>query len=133
MPEPSVFTRIIQGELPCHKIYEDDRTLAFLDIHPSVEGYTLVVPKVQVDRLEDLADDDYAALMQTLRKVMRRIAQVYGSEYRVCLKVWGFEVPHAHVRVFPCREAEDFNLPQDESAEPDHAALAKVADKLKFQ
>ena len=132
MQEPSVFTKIIRGELPSHKIYEDDKTLAFLDIHPSVEGYTLVIPKAQVDRLEDLPDEDYKAVMQTVRKVMRRIVEVYGREYRACVKVWGFEVPHAHVRIMPCRQAEDFDAPQDEHAEPDHEALAAVAKKLAF-
>jgi histidine triad (HIT) family protein len=130
--EPSVFTRIIRGELPSHKIYEDDKTIAFLDIHPSVPGYTLVVPKVQVDRLEDLSDDDYAAVMSTVKKVMRRMVDVYGKDYRACLKVWGYEVPHAHIRVIPCHTSDDFLAPQDEDAEPDHAALAAEAKKLAF-
>lgn len=131
--EPSIFTRIIRGDIPSHKIYEDDKTYAFLDIHPVRPGHTLVVPKAQVGRVEDLADEDYAALMQTVRKVMRRIVHVYGEDYRACVKVIGFDVAdHAHIQVFPCRTSEDWFAPQDHDAEPDHAVLAEVAAKLAF-
>lgn len=130
--EPSIFTRIIRGEIPCHKIYEDEKTLAFLDIHPVRPGHTLVIPKVQVDRVEDLADDDYQALMQSVRNVMRRIVEVYGRDYRACVKIIGFDVPHAHVQIFPCRTGADWLAGQDTTAEPDHAALAEVARKIAF-
>lgn len=130
--EPSIFTRIIRGEIPCHKIYEDDKTFAFLDIHPARPGHTLVIPKVQVDRVEDLSDEDYAALMQSVRKVMRRIVEVYGRDYRACVKIIGFDVPHAHVQVFPCQSGADWHAKQDVDAEPDHKALAEVAAKLAF-
>ncbi|HKX73694.1 MAG TPA: HIT family protein [Candidatus Saccharimonadales bacterium] len=130
--EPSIYTRIIRGELPSHKVYEDEKTLAFLDIHPVRPGHTLVVPKVQVNRVEDLADDDYAALMQSVRKVMRRIVEVYGREYRACVKIIGFDVPHAHVQVFPCRSGKDWFAEQDTESDPDHTALAEIAKKLAF-
>ena len=97
MIEPSIFTRIINGEIPAHKVYEDDKTLAFLDIHPAQPGHTLVIPKVQVDRLEDLNEDDYLALMSSVKKIMQRVVEIFGSEYRACLKLEGFDVPHAHV------------------------------------
>lgn len=132
MSEPSIFTRIIQGEIPAHKLYEDERTLAFLDIHPAVEGHTLVVPKIQVDRLEDLPDADHEALMRSVRKVMRRLVEVYGTEYRACLKLEGFDVSHAHVHVIPCRNAEEFWTRQRMDIEPDHTSLAKVASKIRF-
>jgi len=130
--EPSIFTRIIRGEIPAHKIYEDERTLAFLDIHPARPGHTLVVPKAQVDRLEDLEDADYMALMDTVRKVMKRVVEVYGPDYRACLKLEGFDVPHAHVHIVPCRNAADFWTRQSMDDEPDPEALAAEADKLKF-
>ncbi len=133
MSELSIFSKIIRGDIPAHKIYQDDRTLAFLDIHPAVEGHTLVVPKAQVDRLEDLPDEEYAALLQTVRKVMRRVVDVYGPEYRACLRLEGFDVPHAHIHVIPCRTAADFEARGDSKAEPDHAALARVAEKLRFE
>jgi histidine triad (HIT) family protein len=128
--KPSIFTRIIRNEIPCHKIYEDEKTFAFLDIHPVCDGHTLVVPKVQVDRVEDLTDEDYTALMQTVRKIMRRMVEVYGREYRACIKVMGFDVPHAHVQILPCRSGSEFMAPQNMDSVPDNAVLAQAAQKL---
>lgn len=132
MSEPSIFTKIIRGEIPAHKVYEDERSLAFLDISPMKPGHTLIVPKVQVDRLEDLPDADYQALMMTVRKVMKRVVEVYGSEYRACIKVMGFDVPHAHVHVIPCRNVDEFHSYNPPSDTPNHAALEAVADALRF-
>lgn len=132
MNEPSIFTKIIRGQIPAYKVYEDGKTLAFLDIHPSMPGHTLVVPKAEVDRLEDLEDDDYYALLSTVKKVMHRVVEVFGDEYRACLKLEGFDVPHAHVHVIPCRNGQDFKAPQHPNQEPDHVALAETAKKLAF-
>lgn len=132
MQPPSIFTRIIRGEIPSHKVYEDEHTLAFLDINPARPGHVLVVPKDEVDRLEDLTDHQYAALNAAVRKVMKRVVEVFGQEYRACLKVEGFDVPHAHVHVIPCRTAADFWAKPAAGVEPDHKALAKVAAKLAF-
>ncbi|HKX23899.1 MAG TPA: HIT family protein [Candidatus Saccharimonadales bacterium] len=132
MSEPSVYTKIINGEIPSHKIYEDDRTFAFLDIAPMQPGHTLIVPKMQVDRLEDLPEEDYNAVMTTVRKVMKRIMEVYGTEYRACIKVMGFDVPHAHVHVIPCRDGKEYQNFVPLTNEPDHDALAAVAEKLRF-
>jgi histidine triad (HIT) family protein len=128
----SIYTKIIKGEMPSHKIYEDARTFAFLDIHPAQPGHTLIVPKKQVARLEDLSDQDYIALLATVKKVMQRIVTVFGSEYRACLKTEGFDVPHAHVHVIPCRQAADFWAKQRMQTEPDHDALKQMADRLTF-
>jgi histidine triad (HIT) family protein len=130
--EPSIFTQIIRGEIPAHKVYEDDKTLAFLDIHPALPGHVLVVPKIQVDRLEDLSDEDYAAVTQTVRKVMKRIVEVFGADHRACVKVIGFDVPHAHVQILPCRSGKDFQQLGSPTDEPDHEALARMAEKLAF-
>lgn len=132
MNEPSVFTKIIRGDIPAHKIYEDERTFAFLDIHPVQPGHILIVPKAQVDRLEDLSDEDYEAVMQTVRKVMHRVIEVFGTEYRACLKVIGFDVPHAHIHIVPCRSGADFHDFTPPQGEPDHDALAEMAQKLAF-
>ena len=132
MNEPSIFTRIIRGEIPAHKVYEDDHTLAFLNIHPSRPGHTLVVPKVQVARLHELSDADYQSLMAAVKKVMKRQADVFGADYKICLKVMGFDVPHVHVHVIPCQTPADFQAVEDQSSEPDHAALAEMAKKLAF-
>lgn len=98
----SIFTKIIRGEIPCYKIYEDEKTLAFLDINPEVPGHTLVVPKVEVDRIYDLPETDYQALMATVKKLARHFEDVTGK--RTILKVIGVDVPHAHVHLLPLDE-----------------------------
>ena len=100
--EPSVFTKIINGEIPCYKIYEDDKTFAFLDIHPETKGHTLVIPKHQVDKIYDLDDDDYIALMRTVKKLSKHMEEQLGT--RILWKVVGTDVPHAHVHLMPLDE-----------------------------
>ena len=127
----SVFSKIIRGEIPCHKVYEDDKTFAFLDIHPKTDCHVLVVPKVQVDEFQDLADEDYTALMQAVKKVANRLKEVYPDK-RVGLQVFGIDVPHVHIHVFPFGSAAEYRKPQNMAAEPDHTRLAEVAKKLRF-
>jgi len=127
----SIFTQIINGDIPSHKIYEDEKTFAFLDIFPVTEGHVLVVPKTEVDRIEDLGGEEYQALWETVRKVAQRLQQQY-AHVRACIKVEGFDVPHAHVHVFPCKTPKDFYAQADRSKEPDHKALAEVAERLAF-
>ena len=93
----SIFSKIIAGEIPCYKIYEDEKTLAFLDIHPETPGHTLVVPKVEVDKLYDLQMDDYLAVMKTVKKLASRMERILGR--RTLIKVIGTDVPHAHVHL----------------------------------
>jgi histidine triad (HIT) family protein len=130
MQDPSVFTKIIQGEIPCHKIYEDDKTFAFLDIHPSVEGHTLVVPKAQVEFLWDLSDDDYQSLMATVKKLGLHLRDKLGVPY-VGVKVIGVDVPHAHIHLVPFTYSSEY-VKENSQGEPDHAALATLAQKLAF-
>ena len=96
---PSIFTKIINGEIPCYKIYEDDKTLAFLDIHPETKGHMLVIPKLEVDRLYDLPDEDYYAVMKTAKLLAKHLEDVMGS--RTIWKVVGTDVPHAHIHLMP--------------------------------
>lgn len=131
MTEPSIFTRIINGEIPCHKVYEDDVTLAFLDINPTQPGHTLVIPKQQVEFLWDLEEADYQATMATAQKVARRLREVLGTHYVGC-KVIGEEVPHAHVHLIPFNTADEYFARPPAGAEPDHTALAQLADRLRF-
>ncbi len=98
----SVFTKIINGEIPCYKIYEDDKTIAFLDIHPETKGHTLVVPKKEVDKIYDLEDEDYDALMKTVKKLSKHLEKIFGV--RTLWKVVGTDVPHAHVHLEPYDE-----------------------------
>lgn len=99
---PSIFTKIIQGEIPCYKIYEDEKTLAFLDIHPETKGHTLVIPKNEVDKIYELPDEDYEALMKTVKKLSKHMEKVLGA--RTLWKVVGTDVPHAHVHLLPYDE-----------------------------
>ncbi len=131
MQEPSIFTRIIRGEIPSHKVYEDDHTLAFMNIHPSRPGHVLVVPKKQVAYVHELEAEDYQALMAAVQKVAKREAEVFGADYKICLKVMGFDISHAHVHIVPCKTPDDFAATEDMS-EPDHEALAAMAAKLAF-
>jgi histidine triad (HIT) family protein len=79
--QDSIFTKIVKGEIPCHKVYEDDATLAFLDIHPKQPGHTLVISKQQVEFLWDLDDPTYQAVMATCKKVARRLREVISKPY----------------------------------------------------
>lgn len=93
----SIFSKIIAGEIPCYKIYEDEKTLAFLDIHPETPGHTLVVPKVEVDKLYELQMEDYLAVMKTVKMLASRMEKILGR--RTLMKVIGTDVPHAHVHL----------------------------------
>lgn len=130
--EDSIFTKIIKGEIPCHKIYEDENIIAFLDISPLTPGHTLVVPKQQISHFDDLSDEQYTALFLIVKRVAQRVKKVTGAE-RACVRVEGFNVPHAHVHVYPCNTAEDFYGDTDRlHKEPVHPALAEMAKKLAF-
>jgi histidine triad (HIT) family protein len=129
--QDSIFTKIIKGEIPCHKVYQDDKTFAFLDIHPKTPGHTLVVPKKQVEFLWDLEDGDYQAVMATAKKVALRIREVFSPPY-VGELVVGEDVPHAHVHIYQFATTEESRRTPDPSAEPDHTALAEIAKKLAF-
>lgn len=129
--QDSIFTKIIKGEIPCHKIYEDEKVIAFLDIHPVQPGHTLVVPKVQIDHLWDLPDADYQAVMAVSKRVAQRIREVL-KPVRVGVQVVGIDVPHAHVHLIPFSTTEQFRTIPDMSAEPNHAALAEIAEALAF-
>lgn len=100
---PSVFTKIINNEIPSYKIYEDEKTIAFLDINPETKGHVLVVPKNEVDKIYNLPDEDYYALMNTVKKLAKHMEEVLGQ--RTLIKVIGTDVPHAHVHLLPYDES----------------------------
>jgi histidine triad (HIT) family protein len=131
MSDSSLFTKIIKGEIPCYKVYEDDKTFAFLDIHPTVEGHTLVIPKVEVEFVWDLPDEDYAALMDTVKKVGVHLRGALGVPY-VGIKVLGTDVPHTHIHLLPFRSPEEYKRSSPLTTEPDHDALAKLAARIGF-
>lgn len=126
--KPSIFTKLINGELPSMKIYEDERTYAFLNINPVQPGHIIVVPREQVDHLEDLEPEDYLAVMETVKLLMQHMRDEIQPE-RVCLRVEGFEVPHAHVHIIPCNTEADVMA---ESYEASPEELADMHERLSY-
>lgn len=129
--EDSIFTKIVNGDIPSHKVYEDEKTLAFLDIHPVQPGHTLVVPKKQIEFVWDLPSEDYQAVMETAKKVALRLREVLGVKY-VGEQIIGVDVPHAHVQLIPFNTVAEYKQSQDMESDPDHAALGVLAEKLRF-
>ena len=121
----SLFTRIVRGEIPCHKVGEDDRFLAFLDISPLREGHTLVIPKMEVDRFFDLPADVLSGIMPFAQEVAVRIRRACPCD-RVGLAVIGLEVPHAHVHLIPIDRMSDmdFTRPKLTLTQDELAAIA---------
>jgi histidine triad (HIT) family protein len=105
----SIFSRIIAGELPCHKIAESDRYFAFLDIHPVAKGHTLVIPKEETDYLFDLEDDALGGLMSFAKRIARALDQAIDCK-RVGLMVIGTEVPHAHLHLIPFEQERQVSV-----------------------
>ena len=126
--QPSIFTKIINGELPSYKIYEDELTYAFLNINPVQPGHILVVPRQQVDHLEDLEDEDYEAVMSTVKLLMQHMRDELQVE-RVCLRVEGFEIAHAHVHIIPCDTEADLMAESYEAGEDE---LADMHERLSY-
>lgn len=124
----SIFTRIINGEIPCYKIAEDDRYFAFLDIRPLNAGHTLVVPKTEVDYIFDLDDDTLAGLMVFAGKVARAIEKVVECE-RIGVAVIGLEVPHCHIHLSPINGVHDMDFRNPKNISPDE--MAALAAKIR--
>jgi histidine triad (HIT) family protein len=128
----SVFTKIIKGEIPSHKVYEDAKTLAFMDIYPIQPGMVVVIPKTQIADFYDLNDDEYQALWATVKKVATKMKEVFPNKRKIGIQVEGLDVEHVHVKMFPIDSGAEFHAKQDTSSEPNHKELAKMADKLKI-
>ena len=102
----TIFTKIVNGEIPCYKIAETDDFLAFLDVNPNAKGHTLCIPKKEVDKIFDLDEAAYIGLMQFSRRVAKAIEKAIPCK-RVGVTVIGLEVPHAHVHLIPLQTMED--------------------------
>ena len=125
----TLFSRLVAGEIPCHKVAEDEECFAFLDINPVAVGHTLVIPKREVDYIFDLSDEELARLMAFAKRVARAQEAAIACK-RVGLAVMGLEVPHAHIHLIPITKESDMyfggeklSLSQDE--------LAKIAEKIR--
>jgi len=128
----SIFTRIVNGEIPCHKVAETADYLAFLDVRPQAKGHTLCVPKKEIDYLFDLEDDYLAGLMVFAKKVARAVEQVVPCK-RIGVAVIGLEVPHAHVHLIPLNNLSDLSFgkePLDIPAGEMQALAAQIAARI---
>ncbi len=127
----TLFTKIINGTIPSHKLYEDEYTYAFLDIHPVTTGHTLVVPKTPAEFVWDLTSDDYQALMSSVQKIARHLRKTLDVPY-IGQQILGVDVPHAHVHLIPFRTADEYYVRPDMTTEPDHQQLAALAEMLRL-
>ena len=123
----SIFSKIIAGEIPCYKVAEDDNHLAFLDINPNAVGHTLCIPKKETDKLFDLPESEYTALLQFSRKVALAIEKTVPCR-RVGLSVIGLEVPHVHVHLIPLQSMSDATFKNKVSQTPEE--FAKTAQNI---
>lgn len=126
---PSLFSRIIQGEIPCHKVAETDRFLAFLDINPLVMGHVLVIPKQEVDYIFDMDDERYAEF-QLFAKIVAVAVKKAIPCRKVGVAVIGLEVPHAHIHLIPMQTVGDMNFAK-EKLSPSNEELAATAEMIR--
>jgi histidine triad (HIT) family protein len=105
----SIFSKIVNGEIPCYKVAEDDNFLAFLDVNPNAEGHTLCIPKKEIDKIFDIEEELYIGLMQFSKKVAIALEKTVPCK-RIGMSVIGLEVPHAHVHLIPLNEMDDIRF-----------------------
>ena len=108
---PSIFTKIVKGEIPSYKVYEDKNFLAFLDINPLKIGHTLVIPKKEVDYIFDIDSKEYQNLWNTAKKIALGMKKVIECN-RISIVVMGLEVPHAHIHLIPLDSMQDIDFSQ---------------------
>ena len=128
----SIFTKIINGEIPCYKVAEDDNNFAFLDINPLAKGHTLVIPKREVDLIFDLEDEEYRSLHSFARKIAIGMKKVLPCK-RIGMTVVGLEVPHAHIHLVPINGINDMyfgNQKIELSAEEMQSIAGSIASSL---
>ena len=130
MMSDSIFTKIIKGEIPCYKIAEDDRFIAFLDVFPIKKGHTLVVPKVQIDYLFDLDDSLLSDLMIFAKKVSQKMQSAISCE-RIGIAVIGLEVPHAHIHLVPLNTVGDIDFSQPK-LQLSAKEMTEIADSIRI-
>ena len=105
----SIFTKIVNGEIPCYKIAEDENYLAFLDVNPNSKGHTLCIPKQEINKIFDMEEDLYLGLMKFSRKVAKSVEKTVPCK-RIGLAVVGLEVPHTHVHLIPLHDMDDMRF-----------------------
>ena len=127
----SIFTKIVSGELPAYKVAEDEKHLAFLDINPNAKGHTLCIPKKETDKLFDLSQEEYIALMHFSRKVALGLEKAVPCK-RIGMTVIGLEVPHVHVHLIPLQSMADatFGKKEHVSSEEMQALAKNIAAQI---
>lgn len=121
----SIFTKIVNGEIPAYKIAEDDNYLAFLDVNPNAKGHTLCIPKQEIDKIFDMDDELYLGLMKFSKKIAVALEKTVPCK-RVGIAVVGLEVPHAHVHLIPLNEMDEMRFQNKVSlSKEEFEALAK--------
>ena len=125
----TIFSKIVAGEIPCHKVAETENCLAFLDINPVRLGHTLCIPKAEVDYIFNLEDDALAELTVFSKQVAKAVEQVFPCN-RVGVTVIGLEVPHAHIHLIPIDTLTDMDFTKPKM-NPGHELLAEIAEKLR--
>lgn len=124
---PSIFTRIVNGEIPCHKVAENEQFLAFLDIAPVTKGHTLVIPKKEIDYIFDLEEELYIGLHLFAKRVAQAIEKTIHCE-RIGQTVLGLEVPHAHIHLVPLLNIQFIDFNKRQSMEQD--AFRALAEEI---
>lgn len=124
----SVFTKIINKEIPCYKVAENDSFIAFLDVFPLCFGHVLVVPKIEVDYIFDVEDEQYLQLWKFAKQVAQKMEKVIDCK-RIGIAVIGLEVPHTHIHLVPLNSVEDINFSKPKKSFPD-LAMKTLAEKI---
>ena len=127
----SIFSKIIAGDIPCHKVAENDKCIAFMDIMPLAKGHVLIVPKIEVDRYFDLDDITLSELSIFSKKVAKAIEKAIPCK-RVGVAIIGLEVPHAHIHLIPLNSVEDINF-EREKLDLGNDELAEIASKIRAE
>jgi histidine triad (HIT) family protein len=127
----SIFTKIINGEIPCHKIAENEHFFAFLDIMPLVPGHVLVIPKKETDFIFDIEDTELGAMMVFAKKIAQAQKKAIACK-RIAVTVIGLEVPHAHIHLLPINEMGDTNFTKPKMS-PNSDELKEIAEQIKAQ
>ncbi len=138
MTDHCIFCAIVEGKIPSHKVYEDEKTLAFLDIHPSAPGHTLVIPKAHIARVEALPEEDARSLFAALHKIVGRIQDAVGAPATTIGinngRESGQEVPHVHIHVIPRNRGDSGGIIQGVSRSPQRLndeEMARIANEIR--